>query len=61
MRSEVVYDQIILAVRGASLEVAPGSLVALLGANGAGKTTMLKAASALLHAERGEIVRGQVR
>jgi branched-chain amino acid transport system ATP-binding protein len=57
---EVVYDQSIRALHGASLEVERGSLVALLGANGAGKSTTLKAASALLHAENGEIVHGEI-
>ncbi|HET9959156.1 MAG TPA: ABC transporter ATP-binding protein [Polyangiaceae bacterium] len=58
---EVAYDGIILALRGVTLAVAPGSVVALLGANGAGKTTTLKAASGLLSAERGEILRGRLR
>jgi branched-chain amino acid transport system ATP-binding protein len=57
---EVVYDQSIRALHGTSIEVARGSLVALLGANGAGKTTTLKAASALLHADNGEVVHGDV-
>jgi branched-chain amino acid transport system ATP-binding protein len=57
---EVVYDQIILALRGVSLEVPEGAVVALLGANGAGKTTTLKAISGLLGAEGGAITRGSV-
>jgi len=57
---EVAYDGIILALRGVSLEVRPGQVVALLGANGAGKTTSLKAASGLIGAERGAITAGSV-
>ena len=58
---EVMYDQIILALRGVTLEVARGAVVALLGANGAGKTTTLKAASGLLTAERGAVTSGSLR
>lgn len=57
---EVVYEQAILAVRDVSLEVAEGQVVALLGANGAGKSSTLKAISGLLRAERGEIVQGRI-
>ncbi len=57
---EVIYDHVILVLRGVSLEVAEGRIVALLGANGAGKTTTLKAISNLLHAERGEVTKGQI-
>jgi branched-chain amino acid transport system ATP-binding protein len=57
---EVVYDGIVLALRGVSLEVPDGSIVALLGANGAGKSTTLKAASGLLLAERGEVRHGTI-
>src|SRR5947209_6045199 len=57
---EVIYDRVILVLRGVSLEVAEGQVVALLGANGAGKTTTLKAISNLLHAERGEVTKGQI-
>ena len=53
---EVLYEQAILAVRGVSLAVPQGQIVALLGANGAGKSTTLKAASNLARAERGEVV-----
>ncbi|ENO78727.1 ABC transporter-like protein [Thauera sp. 27] len=58
---EVVYDKVILAVHGVSLCVSQGQIVALLGANGAGKSTTLKAISALVRAQRGEIVAGHVR
>src|SRR6187401_2546957 len=58
---EVVYDHVILVLRGVSLEVPKGGIVALLGANGAGKTTTLKAISNLLHAERGEVTKGEIR
>jgi branched-chain amino acid transport system ATP-binding protein len=57
---EVVYDGIVVALHGVSLEVPERSIVALLGSNGAGKTTTLKAASGLLAAERGEVRRGTV-
>ena len=58
---EVVYDHVILVLKGVSLTVPTGGIVALLGANGAGKSTTLKAISNLLHAERGEVTRGAVR
>ena len=58
---EVLYEQVILAVRGVSLTVAEGQVVALLGANGAGKSTTLKAIAGLVRAERGEVVRGAIR
>lgn len=57
---EVIYDEVILVLRGLSLEVAPGSIVALLGSNGAGKSTTLKAISGLLPSEHGEITEGEV-
>ena len=57
---EVIYDHVILVLRGVSLDVNEGQIVALLGANGAGKTTTLKAISNLLHAERGEVTKGQI-
>ena len=58
---EVLYDRIILALRDVSLAVSDGEIVALLGANGAGKSTTLKAAAGLLAAERGAITRGTIR
>ncbi len=57
---EVVYDRVILVLKGVSLEVPEREIVALLGANGAGKSTTLKAISSLLRAERGEITKGRV-
>jgi branched-chain amino acid transport system ATP-binding protein len=57
---EVIYDHVILVLRGVSLHVREGQIVALLGANGAGKTTTLKAISNLLHAERGDVTKGQI-
>jgi branched-chain amino acid transport system ATP-binding protein len=57
---EVVYSDVIVALRGVSLEVPDRSIVALLGANGAGKTTALRAISGLLDVHRGEIRKGSV-
>src|SRR5215203_7351310 len=57
---EVVYDKVILVLRGLSLEVPKGAIVALLGANGAGKSTTLKAISGLLKTEDGEVTRGEI-
>ncbi|WP_259781604.1 ABC transporter ATP-binding protein [Aestuariispira ectoiniformans] len=57
---EVIYDHVILVLKGVSLEVPEGGIVALLGANGAGKSTTLKAISGLLKAERGEVTKGSV-
>ena len=57
---EVVYSDVILVLRGVSLDVPRGSIVALLGANGAGKTTILRAVSGLLPVHRGEITKGSV-
>jgi len=57
---EVHYDQVILAIRGVSLEVPRGGMVALLGSNGAGKSTTLKSISGLLVPERGKISRGSI-
>jgi branched-chain amino acid transport system ATP-binding protein len=57
---EVVYDDVILVLKGLSLEVPDGKIVALLGSNGAGKSTTLKAISGLLHAEEGEVTDGAI-
>ena len=57
---EVIYDDVILVLKGVSLTVPTGGITALLGANGAGKTTTLKAISNLLHAERGEVTKGNI-
>lgn len=58
---EVIYDHVILVLKGVSLEVAEGGVVALLGANGAGKSTTLKSISNLLGAERGVVTKGSIR
>ena len=57
---EVIYDHVILVLRGVSLRVEEGQIVALLGANGAGKSTTLKSISNLLRAERGDVTKGQI-
>jgi branched-chain amino acid transport system ATP-binding protein len=57
---EVVYNDVILVLRGLSLAVPKGKIVALLGANGAGKSTTLKAISGLLKSEEGEVTRGDI-
>jgi branched-chain amino acid transport system ATP-binding protein len=57
---EVIYDHVILVLKGVSLDVPTGGITALLGANGAGKTTTLKAISNLLHSERGEVTKGSI-
>ncbi len=58
---EVVYSDVILVLRGMSLDVRPGEITALLGGNGAGKSTTLKAISGLLESEDGEVTRGSIR
>jgi branched-chain amino acid transport system ATP-binding protein len=58
---EVIYDEVILVLRGLSLSVPEGEVVALLGSNGAGKSTTLKAISGLLPSEDGEISDGTIR
>ena len=57
---EVVYDHVILALKGVSLEIPKGGITALLGANGAGKSTTLKAVSNILKSERGEVTKGGI-
>ena len=57
---EVIYDHVILVLKGVSLDVPQGGVVALLGANGAGKSTTLKAISNLLRAERGDVTKGSI-
>ena len=57
---EVIYDHVILVLKGVSLRVPEGGIVALLGANGAGKSTTLKAISGLLRTERGDVTKGSV-
>src|ERR671924_337975 len=57
---EVIYDHVILVLKGVSLTVPAGGVVALLGANGACKSTTLKPISHLIRAERGEITKGSI-
>jgi branched-chain amino acid transport system ATP-binding protein len=57
---EVVYDDVMLVLRGVSIEVPDGRIVTLLGANGAGKSTLLRAMSGLLDVHDGEVTRGKV-
>jgi branched-chain amino acid transport system ATP-binding protein len=57
---EVVYDEVILVLKGISLTAKPGTITTLLGANGAGKTTTLKAISGILTSERGELKKGSI-
>jgi len=57
---EVIYDHVILVLKGVSLQVPAGGIVALLGANGAGKSTTLKAISGLLRTERGDVTKGSI-
>ena len=58
---EVIYNHVILVLKGVSLTVPRGGITALLGGNGAGKTTTLKAVSNLLHSERGEVTKGSIK
>jgi branched-chain amino acid transport system ATP-binding protein len=58
---EVIYDHVILVLKGVSLQVPQGKIVALLGANGAGKSTTLKTISTLLRGERGDVTKGEVK
>ncbi len=57
---EVIYNHVILVLKGVSLKVPKGGITALLGGNGAGKTTTLKSISGLLASERGEVTKGQI-
>src|SRR3954463_11611013 len=57
---EVIYNSVILVLKGVSLQVAEGRIVAILGGNGAGKTTTLRAVSNLLKGERGEGTKGSI-
>src|SRR6476659_6725282 len=57
---EVIYNHVILVLKGVSLAVPDGAIVALLGANGAGKSTTLKAISNLLLSERGQVPKGRI-
>jgi branched-chain amino acid transport system ATP-binding protein len=57
---EVIYNHVILVLKGVSFSVPEGGIVALLGGNGAGKTTTLRAVSNLLHGERGEVTKGTI-
>ncbi len=58
---EVIYNHVILVLKGVSLNVSKGGITALLGGNGAGKTTTLKAISNLLRSERGEVTKGSIK
>jgi len=57
---EMVYNQVIMVLKGISIHLSEGGIVALLGANGAGKTSTLKCISGLEHAEQGEVTRGHI-
>jgi len=57
---EVIYDNVILVLKGVSIACEDGRITTLLGANGAGKTTTLKAVSGVLRTERGEVTKGSV-
>jgi branched-chain amino acid transport system ATP-binding protein len=57
---EVVYDRVILVLKGVSIDVRDGAITTLLGANGAGKTTTLKAISGVLRSERGDVTKGTI-
>ena len=58
---EVLYDNVILAIKGVSVQVPKGKMIAILGSNGAGKSTTLKAISGLLKPERGRVSRGEIK
>jgi branched-chain amino acid transport system ATP-binding protein len=57
---EVIYNHVVLVLKGVSLTVKKGGITALLGGNGAGKSTTLKSISNLLHSERGEVTKGTI-
>ncbi len=57
---EVIYNHVILVLKGVSLQVPEGRIVALMGGNGAGKTTTLRAVSNLLAGERGAVTKGRI-
>ena len=57
---EVIYNHVILVLKGVSLQVPEGGIVAILGGNGAGKTTTLRAVSNLLRGERGAVTKGSI-
>ena len=57
---EVIYNHVVLVLKGVSLSVPKGGITALLGGNGAGKTTTLKAISNLLRSERGDVTKGSI-
>src|SRR5712675_2431156 len=57
---EVIYDHVILVLKGVSISVPRGGIVAILGANGAGKSTSLKAVSNLIRSERGAVTKGSI-
>jgi len=57
---EVVYNDVVLVLRGLSIEVRDGQIVALLGANGAGKTTSLRAITGLLDVHEGDVTKGSI-
>jgi branched-chain amino acid transport system ATP-binding protein len=58
---QILYDRVIEAVRDISLDVPEGAIVALLGSNGAGKSTVLKAISGVLERQDGEVIHGTIR
>jgi branched-chain amino acid transport system ATP-binding protein len=57
---EVIFDRIILVLKGVTLHVPQERIVTLLGSNGAGKTTTLKSVSGLIRPERGQVTRGTI-
>ena len=57
---EVVYQDVILVLRGISFEIPKGEIVSLLGSNGSGKTTALRAITGLLDTQNGDITKGQI-